>query len=319
MIEEHVVTEGCGEMKRFYRLMLGKGSVYAEYCFSESIVGADIGIEEDLTVHLPEEWREFNRAYIPVYLKDHPEASRVAAGLACGLLWTVAKGLRKGDIVLCPNGSGLYHVGEITGEYQYRPGQPLPHRRAVQWLPQIIERTAMSDELRGSTGSGAPIAEITRHRSEIERVLGTVSPLVSTDPDIEDPVAFALEKHLEDFLVKNWVLTDLGKQYDIYTVENEMVGQQYQTDTGPIDILAISKDRIRLLVVELKKGRASDAVVGQVLRYMGFVQEELAEAEQSVVGAIIALEDDQRVRRALAIVPSITFYRYRIDFKLLHA
>jgi restriction system protein len=72
-----------------------------------------------------------------------------------------------------------------------------------------------------------------------------------------------------------------------------------------------------LLVVELKKGRASDAVVGQTLRYMGFVQEELATADQTVQGAIIALEDDQRIRRALQMTPAIEFFRYEINFKLV--
>jgi RecB family endonuclease NucS len=45
-------------------------------------------------------------------------------------------------------------------------------------------------------------------------------------------------------------------------------------------------------VVELKRGRASDVVVGQALRYMGFVKEQLAEDDQTVEGAIIALDDD---------------------------
>jgi len=93
---------------------------------------------------------------------------------------------------------------------------------------------------------------------------------------VEDASAFALEKHLEDFLVENWSQTELGKEFDIFEEEGGRVGQQYPTDTGPLDILAVSKDKKRLLVVELKKGRARDAVVGQALRYMGFVQEELA-------------------------------------------
>jgi restriction system protein len=38
---------------------------------------------------------------------------------------------------------------------------------------------------------------------------------------------------------------------------------------GWLLLKAIKKDKSQLLVVELKKGRASDAVVGQVLRYMG--------------------------------------------------
>ena len=78
----------------------------------------------------------------------------------------------------------------------------------------------------------------------------------------------------------------------------------------------MSKDKKRLLVVELKKGRASDVVVGQTLRYMGFVKEELAESEQIVEGAIIALEDDAKIRRALAVTQNITFYRYEITFRL---
>ena len=133
----------------------------------------------------------------------------------------------------------------------------------------------------------------------------------------KDPSVFALEKHLEDFLVKNWDGMELGVEYDIYEEDGEQVGQQFPTDTGPIDILAVSKDRKVLLVVELKRGRASDVVVGQILRYMGFVRDELAEPEQEVRGVIIALEDDQRTKRALAMVPAVDFYRYEVRFKLL--
>ena len=125
-----------------------------------------------------------------------------------------------------------------------------------------------------------------------------------------------MEKHLEDFLVENWAQTDLGVHYDILEVDGERVGQQYPTDTGPIDILAVSKDKTRLLVVELKKGRANDRVVGQTLRYMGYVQDELAEEGQTVEGAIIAPDDDLGLRRALSLVPSIAFYRYEVNFRL---
>ena len=86
-----------------------------------------------------------------------------------------------------------------------------------------------------------------------------------------------------------------------------------------MDLLAVKKDKSELLVVELKRGKASDVVVGQVLRYMGFVKEDLAEPQQAVRGAIIALEDDLRIRRALAVTPSIQFFRYQISFKLLKA
>jgi len=302
-------------MKSYYRVMLGRKSAFAEQCFAGNFIGADFGIAEDLTHNLPDEWRAFNKQYIPLWLAAHPGKSKIAAGLSCGFLWTVAKGIRKGDIVLCPDGLGAYRVGEVLGDYQYAPGQVLPHRRPIQWLNQLIDRVTMSDALRNSTGAIGTISNITGYRDEIERLLGGVP----ADPTVEDPAAFALEKHLEDFLVQNWAQTDLGKNYDIFEEDGEKVGQQYQTDTGPIDVLAIRKDKKELLVVELKKGRATDVVIGQVLRYMGYALQELAEEGQTVKGVIIALEDDQRIRRALAATPNITFYRYQVSFKLLKA
>jgi restriction system protein len=181
----------------------------------------------------------------------------------------------------------------------------------------------MSEGLRNSSGSVGTVSNLSRagYSEEIEKLIGAVpSPnILSTDETVEDVSAFALEKHLEDFLVENWSQTELGRDYDIYAEDGEPVGQQYQTDTGPLDILAVSKDKKRLLVVELKKGRASDAVVGQTLRYMSFVMEELAEEGQTVLGVIIAHEDDQRIRRALMMTPNIVFYRYEVSFKLVRS
>lgn len=306
-------------MKSYYRVMLGKQSAYAASCFAGNFIGADYGIQQDLSDVLPDDWRAFNREFIPVFLAAHPEKTRIGAGLACGFLWTVSKGIQKGDIVLCPDGTGQYHVGDVNGDYYYAPGEVLPHRRPVSWRENTVSRAEMTDALKNSTGSTGAVANISGYADEIEALIGPdfKHKLISTDETVEDPSAFALEKHLEDFLVQNWAQTDLGKDYDIFEEDGDMVGQQYPTDTGPMDILAIKKDKSELLVVELKKGRASDVVVGQTLRYMGFAAQELAEPNQKVCGIIIALEDDQRIRRALAVTPNIDFYRYQISFKLI--
>lgn len=304
--------------KNYYRIMLGRKSAHAEACHQGQFIGADFGIKDDLTNKLPENWREFNKAFIPIYLSNRPDKSKVTAGLACGALHTVSKGIKKGDIVLCPDGSGSYLVGEVIGYYSHYPDEILPHRRKVQWYPNTIDRSEMSQALKNSTGSIGTVSNITKHATEIEQLLAGNTPptLITTDETVEDPSVFALEKHLEDFLVKNWPHTILSKNYDIFEDEGELVGQQYPTDTGPIDILAISKDKKELLVVELKKGRASDVVIGQTQRYMGYVMEELAENDQTVRGVIIALEDDLRLRRALKVAPDIDFYRYQVSFKL---
>lgn len=306
-------------MKRYFRVMLGARSVHAAECFEGGFIGTDFLENEDLTGKLPEDWRAFNREFIPIYLAQNPEKTKIGAGLACGALHTVSKGIKTGDVVICPDGAGRYRVGEVTGDYAYHPGQTLAHRRPVRWLSVQIDRPDMSEALRNSTGSIGTVANIDRYADELERWIGSVPAptIVSTDPNVEDPTLFVMESHLEEFLLKNWTHTDLGKEFDVYMEDGEQLGQQYPTDTGAIDILAVSKDKKRLLVIELKKGRASDAVVGQILRYMGYVQSELAEEGQVVVGAIIALDDDPRIRRALAIVPTVSFYRYQISFKLV--
>ncbi len=309
-------------MKSYYRVMLGRKSAHAAECFAGGFIGTDFGIHEDLSRKLPDEWREFNKLFLSVFLRNRPDKTKIGAGLACGALWTVSKGIKRGDFVLCPDGSGSYRVGEVLGDYYYTLGQILPHRRKVRWLESAIARSAMSEALRNSTGSIGTVSDITSYYNEIERLIGDAptqarAPIVPSDPDIEDPAAFAMEQHLEAFLVANWNQTLLSKEFSIYEEDGEPVGQQYATDAGPIDVLAISKDKKRLLVLELKRGRATDVVVGQVLRYMGFVKEQIAEDDQTVEGAIIALEDDQKMRWALLSVPSISFYRYEISFKLV--
>jgi len=305
-------------MKSYYRIMLGAKSVHSAECFAGNFIGADFSIRQDLSNNLPEQWQDFNKQFRPIWLEVHPEKSKVAAGLACGFLFTVCKGIREGDIVLCPDGIGTYWVGEVTEPYVYHPSKILPHRRTVQWLSTKIRRDEMSAALRNSAGSIGTVSNITKYSDELKLLIKgeTASPIIATDTTIEDPTVFALEKHLEDFLVKNWQSTALGKDYDIFEEDGELVGQQYPSDTGPLDILAISKDKKTLLIVELKKGRASDSVVGQIQRYMGYVLDELAEPEQTVKGVIIALEDDLRIRRALKVTQGIEFYRYQISFKL---
>jgi restriction system protein len=307
--------------KSYYRIMLGRKSIYAQQCHDEKWFGGCWGITQDLTNDLPDNWRDFNAKFIPIYLNNNPGKSRVTAGLACGMLHTICKGIQSGDVVLCPDGKGNYWAGKVSGEYYHAPGTELPQRRHVEWFAKTIARSDMSEALRNSTGSVGTVSKITKHAVEIEALLsgGAVPDLIATDSQVEDPSIFALERHLEDFLVANWASTELGKTHDVFEEEGELVGRQYPSDTGPIDILAIRKDKKELLVVELKKGRASDSVVGQTQRYMGYVMDELAEPGQNVRGCIIALEDDVRLRRALRATSNIDFYRYQVSFKLFKA
>ena len=304
-------------MTKFIRIMLGKASMHAEECFEGGFIGVDFSLKKDLTAELAEDWREFNRALIPVWLESHPGKSKVAAGLACKMTWTVAKGLSAGDVVISPSGDGRYRFGEVIGDYEYKPGQILFHRREVRWLETYVSSIDISKPLLNAMRSIGTTSDVTQYGDELKTLLkGDRTPKISQeDAMIEEPSVFVLEKYLEEFLVSNWEHTDLGKRYDIFSDEDG-TGQQYETDAGRIDILAVSKDGSELLIIELKKGRASDVVAGQIARYMGYVMSELALPNQRVRGLIVAREDDSKLRYSLKAIPNVDFYRYEVSFKL---
>jgi restriction system protein len=64
-------------MKSYYRVMLGQKSVHAPECVAGNFIGADFGIQQDLTNKLPEEWRAFNKEFIPIYQAKRPLRSQL--------------------------------------------------------------------------------------------------------------------------------------------------------------------------------------------------------------------------------------------------
>ena len=83
-----------------------------------------------------------------------------------------------------------------------------------------------------------------------------------------------------------------------------------------IDLLARHKKEPKWLVVELKRGQSSDQTVGQVLRYMGWVRENLASPEEKVQGLIISHSEDKKIRYALKHTSNVELNLYEVDFNL---
>jgi len=165
--------------------MLGAKSVYAAECLEGGFIGVGFFKDIDLTniVSKYDEWRGFNKEMIPVYLEEYPDKSKIAAGLGCATTWIVSRGIESGDIVLSPNGSGSYMVGEVSGGYSYHSGSSLPHQRKITWFPGLIARNSMSDALKNSTGAIAPYCHITKHAAELETLLTGKQPNVITTTD----------------------------------------------------------------------------------------------------------------------------------------
>lgn len=151
--------------------MLGQGGRFAKMCRQEGYIGCGFDINVDLSDSLFENRRDFNQKFVPIWMDNVPEKSKTAAGVACGFLWTIIKGLQIGDVVLCPTGEGSYYVGSIIGDYYYVPNTELPHRRRVSWMDVEIPRKLMSEKLRNSTGSIGTCCDITNYATEINALI----------------------------------------------------------------------------------------------------------------------------------------------------
>ena len=69
------------------------------------------------------------------------------------------------------------------------------------------------------------------------------------------------------------------------------------------------------MVIELKVSRGHDKAVGQILRYMAWVGEKLANGKD-VHGVIVARKITNDLRLAASLVPSVTLLEYEISFNL---
>ena len=129
---------------------------------------------------------------------------------------------------------------------------------------------------------------------------------------------FRLESHLRDYLAQNlglFSLPDTGLA--LYKSEDGTVrGVEFQTEVGPIDILAVAENGT-LYVIELKVSRGADAAVGQVLRYMGAVRKNVAKGKP-VFGVIVAAALTEKLKMALSEVKDKVFaveYELKVSLK----
>ena len=124
---------------------------------------------------------------------------------------------------------------------------------------------------------------------------------------------FAFEKDLQNYLVRNLGRLEPGLR--LYEDEDgEFTGVEFPAGQRYIDILAVGTDDA-YVVIETKVSRAYDRVVGQILRYMGWVKENLA-GEAPVRGIIVASEISENLILATSSVKDINLVEYEISFSL---
>jgi len=135
---------------------------------------------------------------------------------------------------------------------------------------------------------------------------GDGSDAGADDVDPNSPSRFGLEADLQAALRDEIAQLEAGLE----VVDG---GAERKVASGFIDILA--KDAAgHFVVIELKAGTARDAVIAQVLGYMGDIAEETG---APVRGIVVAADFRPRVESAARAIPNLVLrsYRYRFEFR----
>ena len=132
--------------------------------------------------------------------------------------------------------------------------------------------------------------------------------IIDDDSEIDYEISLSMEKDLQTFLLNDLSQIEPG----LKLVEK---GKEYQIEVGRIDILAKDKDD-KYVIIELKAGKAKDDALGQLLGYMGFVSETLANGKP-VRGYIIANDFEERLKYAVKNIPDVKLKAYKVNFSFV--
>ena len=158
-----------------------------------------------------------------------------------------------------------------------------------------------------------------------KNTLGVSSQAVS----IEEPenvqadalyITASLESMLEDFIANN--LSSLEPGLQLFKDEDGIPGRQYNTEVGLIDLLCVDRNN-NLVIIELKRGRECDKVVGQISRYIGWVKVHMANNSRDVRGVVVVHKPtetypkDERLEYAVLANPKLQLKYYEISLKFL--
>lgn len=133
------------------------------------------------------------------------------------------------------------------------------------------------------------------------------------DNDQVEKEEFAYEADLKNYLAANLSKIEAGLQ--LYDKIEGLSGIEFPVGGRFIDILATDKSN-NFAVIELKVSRGYDRVVGQLLRYMGWVQANLARSDQLVRGVIIASSISEDLILACSRLVGVDLYEYRLAVSL---
>ena len=136
--------------------------------------------------------------------------------------------------------------------------------------------------------------------------IDTVEPAKHAELEHSIETTLSLGRDLQSYLTQT--VSDI--EPELILVPN---GIEYPTEAGQIDLLA-RDHQDQLVVIEMLAGKATDAVLGQLLVHIGCISEQ--NPGQAVRGILVASDFDKRVIYATKALAQIKLVKYSIAFKL---
>ena len=225
---------------------------------------------------------------------------------------------------------------EMVEDLALKPGEVLSRERVQSWFrskyPKIKPGTIQAHLIRMSTNAPSRVHYHGKPGTDdlLFQLDGShfrlYSPAEDAPPIKEDGQApaddhaeleegevrgseFAFEADLRDYLANNLGLIE--PKLTLYEEEG-ITGVEFPVGGRFIDILAVAPNR-DLVVVELKVSRGYDRTVGQLLRYMGWIEENLAEPGRQVRGVIVAREISEDLLLACRRLTNVALFTYTLS------
>jgi endonuclease len=229
-------------------------------------------------------------------------------------------------------------IPEMIRDMGLKPGDAFSRDDAINWFkshyPNIKEGTVSAHLIRFSTNAPTRLHYSARPGAEdlLFKIDGShfrlyeagkdPLPITQANPKPEsvsahqqsedDSSEFAYEHDLRDYLARNLHLIEPG--LNLY-VDDGVTGVEFPVGGRFIDILAIDKAG-NYVVIELKVSKGYDRVVGQLLRYMTWIEEHQADPGQTARGVIVAKEISQDLRLACKRITGVQLFEYALSVTL---